>query len=304
MNLTKEIIEKSYSFSDVCRNLDCYMNGRIIKEIKQFIEKNNIDISHFDRSKLNRKWEKIIKKCPVCGESFETQKGHLREKTTCSFSCANTYFRSGKNREHYNKKVSETLKRKYKNGEIKPINGELKSTYKRKCVICENSFTTKKINQICCSRKCNTIEINRRPEVKEKIRKSMFRRIKNGQHKGWQSRNILSYSEKFFRKVLQNNELLNKCKINYSVNKRKLGLDENGNYFLDFYFPDKKLDLEIDGKQHRMEDRRLFDKKRDETLINNNIIVYRIKWNEINSDEGKMKMKIKINNFLDFYNRV
>ena len=35
----------------------------------------------------------------------------------------------------------------------------------------------------------------------------MLEKVKNGTHKGWQSRNITSYPEKFFISVLKNNNL-------------------------------------------------------------------------------------------------
>ena len=47
------------------------------------------------------KYKMIIKTCPICGNNFETKSGHSREKTVCSHSCANTYFRSGKSNPNY-----------------------------------------------------------------------------------------------------------------------------------------------------------------------------------------------------------
>ena len=47
------------------------------------------------------KYPKIKKTCPVCGSEFETRLGHPREKTVCSHSCANTYFRSGRSNPNY-----------------------------------------------------------------------------------------------------------------------------------------------------------------------------------------------------------
>ena len=126
--------------------------------------------------------------------------------------------------------------------------------------------------------------------------------IKNGTFKGWQSRNILSYPEKFWIKVLKNNQLFSKCEANYPVKKRELGLDCDANYFLDFFFEDKNLDLEIDGKQHEYDDRKKSDKIRDKKLKENGIIVYRIKWKSINKDSGKKYMKEEIDKFLTFYN--
>lgn len=106
------------------------------------------------------------------------------------------------------------------------------------------------------------------------------------------SRNITSFAENFFINVLSN-ELPN---VSYIREKRF------GKYFLDFFFEDKMFDLEIDGKQHLYKERAESDKKRDEFLKENNVIVYRISWNEINSDDGKNKMKAKIDAFIEFYN--
>ena len=137
--------------------------------------------------------------------------------------------------------------------------------------------------------------------MKFKVTKSINERVKNGTHKGWQSRNITSFPEKFFIKVLKNNNLFDKCKVNFKIKKKDLGLDEEGTYFLDFYFKDKKIDLEIDGSQHSF--RKEHDMKRDEYVTKNDIIVYRIKWKSINNDKGKKYIKNEINKFLDFYNK-
>ena len=46
---------------------------------------------------MKRKYPIITKTCPVCNNKFEASKGSPREKKTCSYSCSNTYFRSGDN---------------------------------------------------------------------------------------------------------------------------------------------------------------------------------------------------------------
>lgn len=128
-------------------------------------------------------------------------------------------------------------------------------------------------------------------ETKQKLRAAMLKRVKDGTHSGWQSRNIASYAENFFINVLAN-ELPN---VSYKREKRF------GKYFLDFFFENKMLDLEIDGKQHLYKERAKSDKKRDEFLKENNVTVYRIPWNEINSASGKKEMKEKIKLFINFY---
>ena len=46
-------------------------------------------------------YEPIEKQCPVCDTLFITGKGSPREKMTCSYSCSNTYFRSGINNPNW-----------------------------------------------------------------------------------------------------------------------------------------------------------------------------------------------------------
>ena len=54
------------------------------------------------RRELNLEWVRVkplIKECPVCSKEFSTSKGD--NNTTCSYSCSNTYFRSGINNGMY-----------------------------------------------------------------------------------------------------------------------------------------------------------------------------------------------------------
>lgn len=154
------------------------------------------------------------------------------------------------------------------------------------CVFCNKLFTTKNNIKKCCSEEC-----------------SINNRKKNGSFKGWQSRNIISYPEEFFIQVLKNNGIWEKCQFNYPIKKKILGIDEPYNYFLDFYFEDLKIDLEIDGRQHEDIERVESDRKRDIALTNNGIYVYRIKWKNPINDENKAYIKEEINKFLDFYSK-
>ena len=85
------------------------------KTKKEFHEKLNIPVngtytrivnSLFNKYQLKLKpkipkYEKILKLCPICKLEFETKKNHKNEKTTCSYSCSNTFFRSGKNNPNF-----------------------------------------------------------------------------------------------------------------------------------------------------------------------------------------------------------
>ena len=102
-----ELIKMCYSLSDFCRIIDIPTNGSGIKIAKSIIDENNLSTEHFDGGSSKKiKYERIKKKCPVCEKIFETKKGSRREKTTCSRSCSNTSFRSGKNNGNW-KDISE-----------------------------------------------------------------------------------------------------------------------------------------------------------------------------------------------------
>lgn len=147
-----------------------------------------------------------------------------------------------------------------------------------------------------CSTKC----ANNNPIIREKLRNAQLERVANGTHKGWMSRNIESYPEKFFKKVLENNNI--EYEFNKTISKRSLGIDDDSNYFLDFYIKNKNIDLEIDGKQHKIEEREEHDIERDNYLINSGYKIYRIEWKNINTEKGKKYIKNEINKFLEYYN--
>ena len=126
-------------------------------------------------------------------------------------------------------------------------------------------------------------------------KKTQQKLIETGNHIGWKTRKIRSYAELFWEKVLKNNNL--KYESEHTVKKKNLGIEEKGCYFLDFLI-DGFIDLEIDGKQHKYENRKEHDVKRDELLTKNGFIVYRISW--INPVESE-KVKQQIDDFLKWY---
>jgi hypothetical protein len=128
----EQTIKESESVSEVCRKLGWKRQGNTVRKIKIFIEENNIDISHFrihnqyTLGYKKPKWEKIEKICPICENTFTTSKGHPREKTTCSYSCANTYFRSGEDNPNWKEKRGHR--------EV------CFQHHKKKCIICEETL--------------------------------------------------------------------------------------------------------------------------------------------------------------------
>ena len=170
--------------------------------------------------------------------------------------------------------------------------GTIYGKYKCICKICGNEFYSQRKSSCHCSSKCS----HQDPEIKEKLRQKQLLLISEGKHQGWQSRNIRSYPEKFWKEVLDNNHILYEQESYIRQYK----------YFLDFLIKKNNIliDLEIDGSQHKRPNVIEKDKIRDERLKDIGYIIYRIPWNEINTDQGKEIMKIKIDNFLEFYRKI
>lgn len=238
--------------------------------------------------------KEYVFKCPRCGNNFslllnENEYKNGRHKIYCSYKCSNVRERSEETKE----KISNGVKRHIdkfgvivntKEGKfVRPR----KEKIKRFCKDCGKEIVRDSKSGYCS--KCVYKHINEFPERIENLKAGIRKSIEEGRHKGWMSRNIESYPEKFWKKVLDNNN------IEYIFNmpfKRK---------FLDFVIivdEFRKIDLEIDGRQH--DDRIEEDIERDKFLAENGFLIHRIKWNEINSQEGKDLMKKKIENFLNF----
>lgn len=271
---------------------NAYEKGRIkLKELK------DLRISEYN---INPKY------CKFCGKIFTYEN---RNKKYCNSSC------SAKDTNKLKKGIKYKLS---ENGYLNIVNANKKIknviTYlvieendkkivikKTKiCPCCSGEFIIKRPEQKYCSKKCGAKNRFFSDETKDKLRNKVKERIDNGTFSGWSNRNIISYPEQFFIEVLNNNNIT--YIHNKPIKKKDLGCNENSNYFLDFYFEDKKIDLEIDGKQHKLKERKESDKKRDELLIKNGIKVYRIEWKSINNENGKIYIEKEIKKFLDYYN--
>lgn len=257
-------------------------------------------------------YNKNPKRCLYCNAPISYER---KSAKFCNNSCAAKYNNSRRIvTDKSKRKTSETLKNKplrevrcIKCGSITYTNSTNNNIL---CDACKDPTDPRRQNKICqycgkpyinnshshskyCSIECRKIAASK------KLKAIAEERIKSGKHKGWTTRNIESYPEKFFKQVLNNNNIL--YKFNYYISKKKLGLNEQSGYFLDFFI-EPNIDLEIDGKQHKYFERKESDKIRDGLLKKNGFIVYRIEWNEINSENGKQLMKTKIDKFLQWYN--
>lgn len=339
MNLNKEQIEdifnSTYKKSEICKllNIDCngknanYIDNKILEYSKEIGLCSINDISSSNLHK--RYWEYQYKEyeinpkyCVNCGNKIPFEK---RLNICCCLSCAASFTnkKRGPKSEEEKNKIRETIQKKIKNNIYKVSNNTIyngiliselikqgkifnennyifedkllnKNSLKEKtCLVCGKKYygiiiKSGKISKgNTCSDKCHT-------ELKRiKSKESIKRVIDEGRFIGWKTRNIKSYAETFWHNVLQNNNI--EYISEHFLDKK---------YFLDFYIIKNgiEIDLEIDGKQHK--GRKEHDKIRDEYIKSKNIIVYRVEWNEINSEKGSLMMKEKIDNFLEFYNKL
>ena len=160
---------------------------------------------------------------------------------------------------HSNKKLCEKCEKEYKitkDGKIYKINDPA-ILEKNCCVICNKIFYSKRVRKTCSNECCK--------ELRKINGYKIIKMLKDkGKWKSWQSRNITSYPERFWMEILKNNN------INYIREDHS-----NGKYFLDFLIEKNgyKIDLEIDGKQHKVFERMISDIKRDNYLKNLNYII-------------------------------
>jgi len=274
-----DLIKKSKSKNEISLKFYGYSNKKTYKKIDEFISKNGINDEH-----LNKK----IKYCPNCG-NIVTKKGN----TFCNRSCSASYTNKGKIKTTEEKiNISNGLllyhfnnydNKKYTIVDSDNKNNNSKIVVKRLtkfCEYCNTEFTPKKGKQKFCSPSCGTKNKHTSDETKEKLRNIMNKKVKNGTHQGWKSRSKLdrSYPEKYFE--------------GYFNNENIIGWEPElpvGKYFIDFGFIERKIALEIDGKQHEYSERKIKDKEKDTFLTENGWAVFRIKWyNPINKKNKQL----------------
>ena len=117
-------------------------------------------------------------------------------------------------------------------------------------------------------------------ETKKKMREKRLSWMKaNPEKTAWRLKNM-SYPEKCFQKILEDNGLDKKYLIyrEYPIFP----------YFIDFAFVNEKIAVEIDGSQHLEEDRKKRDEEKDKLLISNGWKVLRIAAIEVIRDGTKV----------------
>ena len=81
---------------EACKKIELNRNGSGFKKARVIINEYKLDTSHFDNG-ISKKTKHLLlnKECPVCNKKFRTKINCKEERKTCSYSCSNTYFRSG-----------------------------------------------------------------------------------------------------------------------------------------------------------------------------------------------------------------
>lgn len=94
----QELLEASNTFHSAfafLKSININPHPRNGKELNILLKSQDLKwLSH-------NRYEKIKKTCPICLSEFTASKNSPREKITCSYSCANTHFRSGENNSRW-----------------------------------------------------------------------------------------------------------------------------------------------------------------------------------------------------------
>ena len=119
------IILSHHRIVDILTELKLGDNGNYRRKLNNFITSNKIDTSHFYKmGETNRKYSIIETKCPVCKKLFTYVDSPKQRKSTCSTSCANTYFRSGSDNPNWKNDTYRSTCFLY---------------HKKECVVCKES---------------------------------------------------------------------------------------------------------------------------------------------------------------------
>ncbi len=200
--------------------------------------------------------------CENCGTSKEEKWSSGR---FCSLKCSRSFSTRSK-RTEVNSKVSMNLR-----GKKSPRPRPSLEFVKLICKNCQTEFMNLHFRKFC-SKSC----------VSSYTAKS---RLENNTWSGWMNLpRGSSYAEKYFE------DFFNEEKIEYEREKKI------GKYFIDFLFG-KKI-LEVDGKQHNSEDHLKRDLEKDEFLRSMGYEVFRIKWQNVNKEDGRKSVHSQAQEFL------
>ena len=208
---------------------------------------------------VQQQYLKNPNKCTHCGNNLTYSKRHNK---FCSKSCS----AKSSNTSRKGVAINDIVKQKISNSVKKFNNNNPQIQYSKVsfCCVCDSVIRNKIVKT--CSPKCkSTLLSTSMLERITKNRRSNYRRDKK------------SYLELSFENWLLTNNISLKYETEYTI---KNHITQKW-YFVDFYFPEINLIVELDGKQHEKPKHKEADKLRDEYITNNlNITVFRISYDE------------------------
>lgn len=217
--------------------------------------------------------------CLHCGKIVPYKKNR---GTFCNIICSNRYRNGLRN---YEKSKIYTIN--WKEVQDKHNKGTLLSKIPN-----EFNFSYSTLNKAIKLGLLKTINTDvHKDKRRESLSISLKKSHEEGRHIGWKhiNNNIKrSYPEEFFMKILNKNGITDRYTVIEKMPFHK--------YTLDFVITELKLNIEIDGQQHfRTEKAILHDIKRNDFLINNGWLVYRIAWINLKNNTNH-----EVNNLLSY----
>lgn len=232
--------------------LRCHQNQLHQNENNKTMYNGYKQYSKKRRTKLEKDYKKSPKKCLHCNKNITFEK---RKNEFCSHSCSASY--NNKLKEVVSSETREKISKKISNA----LSGRQKICKISFCKVCGASIPNKRI--MSCSDYCK----------RKLLSASLKKAFEEGYHKGnlYRSRNNPSYMERSFNQWLIDSD----CTYVWELEQPFKRYDENGNYekcyFADFFFPELKLIIELDGDHHKKQ--KEYDKDRDIYIIENNVCV-------------------------------
>lgn len=316
----KEIYDSSYTKEELCKKLKITTKNYYTKTRQLLYYLNQININVCTEKSIKDNYKQCHKRyCLNCGKDITDTQNPKFCSNSCAASynnkiCKSRYSEVSSNKKRismYNKIISKPnfmcIKDAINNGLIIVLNEYNidSNVYLDKiinidrypikiCPICGKQFSLK-INkkgdisrsESCC-KECESILRSKR------CKQSITQVIDSHKHKGWRLINGSSYAEIYWSEVLDNHNI--PYIREYHIQR----------YRLDFFIEVNgyKIDLEIDGKQHKWPDIAERDKRRNQFLEDNGFIVYRVEWDNINNKKKYELMQNKIDRFISFYNNI
>ena len=207
----------------------------------------------------------------ICENCQKEHSGAYKSGRFCSEKCARGFSTKSK-RAEINQSISKKLQ---------------KEKIFRTCGNCQKLFEVKrrKKNQKFCSNNCSLKYKWKNDNYKRKMSQmssnlAIKRHLNRDSSFGWKSRTQItpSYPESIAINYLKSNN------INFTREFKE------GKYFIDLAISEKKIAIEIDGKQHQKIERKQADATKDSYLKTLGWKVFRIKWFNPVNEENKEKL--------------